>query len=315
MARKNHLLRRISFHKNKLNGTNQMSLITNFQPNPAVQASAYSTEKNLEDPCLPNEVLSHIFLLLNAEELTRIAPVSRLWNALTFSDAVSYGIPFPSWLEDIDADIWKKLDLKKYGLDLSEVPRVNRRALTKALKPLSRKVEDKMGITNMVIPKDLTLNIVLQIAKDNSVPFGPIWHKVLINFKDIAVEQTRVLFFTNNIFANTRNHTPDQHTTDVTNIGKECGVTIQRPGVRDFMTFLVLSYLKAPENARTRLYPTGIYTRLLETVDASFLYGGFTLSGIRAGSDNVIAHKNIGVGVSGSSIDQGLLVEIPKQDL
>ncbi len=56
---------------------------------------------------------------------------------------------------------------------------MNRRALTKAFKPLARKVENKMGITNMVIPK-VTLNIVLQIAKDNAVPIGYIYSQILL---------------------------------------------------------------------------------------------------------------------------------------
>ena len=144
---------------------------------------------------LPPQLWCDIFCLLNAEELAKIAPVCRQWITLASSDEVSYEIPFPSWLKDIDAGIWSKLDLKKYGLDLSKVPRVNRRALTKALKPLSRKVENNMGITNMVIPKGLTLNKVLEIANDNSVPIRFILDKILTNFGDIAVEANSGIIF------------------------------------------------------------------------------------------------------------------------
>ena len=154
----------------------------------------------------------------------------------------------------------------------------------------------------MVIPKELTLNKVLQIAKDNSVPFGHIWDEILTEFGDIAVEKTRVLFFTNSIFADTRNHIPDQHKKDVKTIGKECGIAIQRHEIRDFMAFLVLTYLNSPEDARTMLYSSETFTRLSEKMGTRSLYGGFAPSGLDAG-DNCFAHAHIGVGASGSSED------------
>jgi hypothetical protein len=249
--------------------------------------------------------LGHIFHFLNADELAQMAPVCQLWNTLASSDAVSYGIPFPSWLKDIDAEVWEKyVDLKKYGLDISEVPRVNRRVLTKALKPLAEKVENNMGITNMVIPKGLTLNIVLQIAKDNSVPIGGIWDEILTHFGDIASEQTRVLFFINSIFANTRNQTSNEDEIYIKFIGQECGIAIQGHEIRNFMALLVLTYLNSPENARVSLYSSGTNTRLLEEVGDSFLHGGFYSKGLHAYECRFVL-EDVGVGASGSSEDIG----------
>ena len=258
---------------------------------------------NLDIPRLPDEVFGHIFHFLNAEELASIALVCQIWNTIASSEALSYEIPFPSWLKDIDASVWEKhVDLKKYGLDLSVVPRVNRLALTKALKPLSRKVENKMGITNMVIPKGLTLNTVLRIAKDNSVPIGFIWDEILTNFGDIAVEQTRVLFFTNSIFEGTRDRTPDQHELDVATIGHECGFTIRNPGFRDFMAFLALTYMSSSENPPTQLYSSNTFTVLIEKVICCSLIGGFAPSGLFA-LFTYCAPGHIGFGASGSCED------------
>jgi hypothetical protein len=256
---------------------------------------------------LPNEMLEHIFHFLNAEELARIAPVCRQWAEVASSKAVSlsYGIPFPSWIKDIDADIWGMIDLKKYGLDLSEVPRVNRRALTKALKPLSRKVENEMGITNIVIPKGLTLNKVLQIAKDYSVPISPRWFDQIIPmFGDIPAEQTRVLFFTNSLLEETRDSTSDQEDEKITTIGKICKVALQEPNIRDFMAFLVLTYLSSPADDRVRLYSKNTYTRLIEKVNDWVLWAGFGPYGLLAIND-YFGYGNIGVGASGSS--EGIL--------
>jgi len=266
-----------------------------------------SSQKNQVAFSLPLELWFNIFCSLNAEELARIAPVCRQWNAVVSSDAVSlsYEIPFPSWLEDIDADVWKKnVDVKKYGLDLSKVPRVNRRDLTKALKPLSRKVEKKMGITNMVIPEGLTLKIVLEIAKDNSVPIGDIWDELLTKFEDIAAGQTRVLFFTNSIFENTRKHTSDQHERDVERIGQECGIAIQKHEIRNFMALLVLTYISSSKTPRTQLYSSQTYTRFIEKINGLSLIGGFTPSGVDANNNNG-RYINIGVGASGNSEDIG----------
>jgi hypothetical protein len=286
-------------------GSRFSSLITSLQHTFGL-ASRYSAKEVLDTPCLPNEMLGHVFHFLNAEELARIAPVCSQWNALAASDAVSlsYGIPFPSWLKDIDAEVWEKyVDLKKYGLDLSEVPHVNRRILTKALKPLSRKVEKKMGITNIVIPKGLTLNIVLQIAKDNSVPIGLMFPLILTTFGDVAVGRTRVLFFTNSIFESTRKHTSDQHALDVKTIGQECGIAIQMHEIRDFMAFLVLTYISSSETSPIRHYSSNTFTRLIEKVNRYYsLTGGFTHSGLYAFADNY-GYGNMGVGASGSSED------------
>jgi hypothetical protein len=250
---------------------------------------------------LPLELWFNIFCSLNAEELARIAPVCKEWNALASSDAVSYKIPFPSWLKNINADIWRKLDLEKYGLDISDVPRVNRRTLTKALKPLSRRVEKRMGITNMVIPKGLTLNIVLRIAKDNSVPIKEIWPEALTTFGDIAVEQTRVLFFTNSIFEGTRTHFPESCKGIVEVIGRECGIAIQEHEIRNFMAFLVLTYLNSPEDDRVRLYASNAYTRMIEKVNYWFLTVGFPSTGLVVKNKTILGGEFVGVGASGSS--------------
>jgi hypothetical protein len=323
MARKNHLFHRISFHESKLNWSNQMSLaiFNKVSGSQSVElASVYSPKEILCALHLPDEVLRHIFHFLNAEELARIAPICRQWAEVASSgiapicrqwaevassgkEALPYGIPFPSWLKDINAEVWEKyVDVKKYGLDISEAPRVNRYALTKALKPLSGKVENEMGITNIVIPKGLTLNKVVQIARDNSVLIA-VWDEILTNFGDSAVEETCVLFFTNNIFEGTRGHTPEQHKLDVTTIGQECGIAIQRPNVRDFMAFLVLTYISSSETPPTQLYSSNTYTSLIEKVDHCFLMGGFAFFGLHADNEDInnALDDHFGVGASGSS--------------
>lgn len=118
-------------------------------------------------PGFPNEMMERVFQLLTAEQLVKIARVCKHWNAVVFN--MSYAMPLPSWLKEITENTWKaKIDCKKYVLDFTGAPRINRRASTKDLWPLSERVEKKMGITIMVRPKNLTLKIVLQIAKDYS---------------------------------------------------------------------------------------------------------------------------------------------------
>ena len=256
---------------------------------------------NISD--LPGEIFElHIFTFLNAEELAKIAPVCQLWRDFASSESLAYVIPFPSWLKDIDADVWRKkvVDLEKYGLDLTEVPCINKFALTKDLKPLSKRVENNMGITNMVIPKGLTLNIALQIARDYSVPINYIWPQILAEFGDKAIDKTCILFFTNSIFTGTRSHTSNQHEEDVTCIGTDCRVAIQGPEVRNFLALLILTYLNSPEDSRTQLYSSATYTRLLEKVNNWSLYEGFAPSGLYA-SHNNSDDDHIGVGASGSS--------------
>jgi hypothetical protein len=288
-----------SFNENKLIWSNQMSLVISKKvfESQSVELSSIS-----DFACLPNDVLGHVFHFLNAEELTRIAPVCRVWNTSVSLDTVSYGLPFPSWLKDIDADIWRKLDLEKYGLDISEVPRVNRRALTKALKPLSRKVKNQMGITNMVIPKGLTLNIVLQIAKDYSVPIGYICGKLATNFGDIAVKQTRVLFFTNSIFKGTLSRLPKQHESCVTKIGQACEIAIQGHELRNFMAFLVLTYISSSETPPIQLYSSNTLTRLIGKANDWSLIGGFASDGLTA-DDSPFGSDDVGVGAFGNSDD------------
>lgn len=251
---------------------------------------------------VPSELWLNIFCFLNAEEVVGIARVCRLWNTIAFTSA--YSISSPSWLKDIDAGVWEKhVDLKKYGLEISEVPCENRPALVKALKPLARKVENNKGITNMVIPKGLTLKKILQIATDKLVPIQFIGDKILILFGDSAVEQTCVLFFTNSIFENTRRYTLNyRKAVQITNIGKECGIAIQMHQVRDFVALLVLTYLNSPENARTLLYPSATYTQLIEEVNDWVVVGGFGPFGLHVHSSSYNS-GTVGVGASGNSQD------------
>jgi len=209
----------------------------------------------------------------------------------------------PLKLKEITETTWKdNINCEKYGLDFTDAPRINSSAIAKGLQALSERVENNLGITNIIIPKGLTLNKVLQIAEDYKVPIAPYWYKnIITELGDIPAEQTRVIFFTNSILKDTRNRPVDQHEAEVTKIGKECGVAIQRPNVRDFMAFLVLTYLSSSEDARAMLYSSATYTRLLEKVNTWSLYGGFAPSGLHAFIYDFFANDDIGVGASGSS--------------
>ncbi len=257
------------------------------------------------------QVLCNIFCHLNAEELAKVVPVCREWTALASSDEVSYRISFPSWLKEIDADIWKThVDVKEYGLDFTGAKRLNRLALTKALKPLSRRVENNKGITIMIRPKGLTGNKVLQFAANpkmgNPVPIADIWSAILTELGDTEAEQTQVLFFTNSIFEDTRNHTADQHELDMTKIGHDCGIAIRKPGFRDFMAFLALTYISSSENPPTQLYSSLTHTRLIEKWGDWHLTGGFAPGGLYPECcPDYNSGFHIGVGGSGSSEDIG----------
>jgi hypothetical protein len=212
----------------------------------------------------------------------------------------------PDWLKEINENTWKeKVDIKKHRLDFTGAPLINSSASAKGLKALSERVEYNKGITSIVIPKGLTLKIVLDIANENSIRISSgDWHdKIITEFGDIPADQTRVLFFTNSILKGTRNHTPDQHAFDITTIGEECGVAIQTPQVRDFMALLVLTYLNSPEDARTLLY-SSCYTRLLEYDKKTkwVLFGSFAPSGLYA-FPIISNFARSGVGAFGSSED------------
>ena len=243
---------------------------------------------------------------MNTEELAKVVSVCREWTVLASSDMVSHRISFPSWLKLIDTDVWKRhVDLEKYRLDITGDKQLNRLTLTKALKPLSKRVENNKGITIMVIPKGLTGNKVLQFAASpkmgNPAPIGCMWPKILTEVGNIEVEQTQVLFFTNSIFEETRGHTADQHELDMTKIGQECGITIRKPGFRDFMAFLALTYMSSSEDPPTQLYSSMTYTRLMEQVSRWPLYGGILTVGLYA--CYWFDGDSIGVGASGSSED------------
>jgi hypothetical protein len=267
--------------------------------------SSLSLHENQSIHDLSAEILEmHIFHYLNVEELAKIATVCRLWNALASSDwSLNNMIP-PPWLTNIELDTLG-IDFTKYGIDVRSDPRKNRRELTKRLKPLSGRVENNMGITNLDSLEGLTLNKVLQIAKDYSVPISPyFFDRILTELGDIPVKQTCGKFYTNSILTGTRKRTPDEHDLDVTTIGKECKISIQKHNVRDLMWLLVCTYLSSPD--RIQLYSSATYTRLLEKVNNWSLSGGFAPSGLEArvtGHDFVNA--GIGVGASGSSEDIG----------
>jgi hypothetical protein len=255
--------------------------------------------KDASIPELPAEIVEYVIQDLNGKELANVALVCQLWKNL--SDRF---FEFPSpWLTDI-SHVWKQIDCKKYGLDCTRIPRINRYAFIKRFESLSTRVENDLGISTMGRPENLTLKIVLQIAKDYNVPIAGIWNQIIARYGDIPAEKTELKFFTNSIFTDTREHTHNQHVDDITNIGKECGVEIQKPPVRDFLAFLVLSYLNSPEDARTMLYSSSTFTRLLEEVGHWPLYGGFAPSGLYAASRSFDG-DDIGVGASGSSEDIG----------
>jgi|GEM_PF-1878502 hypothetical protein len=278
-----------------------------FQGSRSSQTVVSSLQEVQVTPSLPTELWLDIFCSLNAEELAQTALVCKEWTALASLDSVSYRIPFPSWLKLIDASVWENhVDIKKYGLDITGAPRLNRRVITKALKTLSRKVENNVGIMMMFRPKGLTGNKVLQFAAKpkigRPVPKDYIWPQILTEHGDAEAEQTQVIFFTNGIFKGTRARTPDQHELDVATIGQECGVTIRQPGFRDFMAFLALTYMSSSEDPPTQPY-SSTYTRLIEKVDRLSLFGGFAPIGLIATECYPSSADDFGVGASGNSED------------
>lgn len=199
--------------------------------------SQVAAASSLVVPDLNIDVLGRIFCVFNAEELTQFELVCKLWKQAALSNQVSYSISYPSWIREVQVS---KDDIKKYGLDDTGGPSVNRRLFTKALKPLSRGVKNNKGIAVFLRPKNLTLEIVLQIAKDcenkQGFPLDRNFRLLLAvkdSLEDIPSDRTSLLFFTNDFLVDVKSLEVFQNT-----MKQESGIVVRKPPARDFFAFI-----------------------------------------------------------------------------
>ncbi|HSW87178.1 MAG TPA: F-box-like domain-containing protein [Rhabdochlamydiaceae bacterium] len=158
---------------------------------------------------VPEEIINHIFTFLSpkalckakgvCKEWERLASDERLWNAFDLARL------FPS-LKIIDGAVWNKYA----GICVDDEPTLDRYTEIKRLTKLfaTLHIEGDAGITRFTLPKGLTFKILKELAKSpkegNRTNLRISWMAVLEKLGDTPVENTRILYITNNVLKNTK---------------------------------------------------------------------------------------------------------------
>lgn len=161
---------------------------------------------------VPEELIYKIFSFLNVRELLLqsslvcwywkdLAADKILWKTFDLKEI------FPK-LSIIDRSIWEQhFDLKKHGISIDDEPPIDNHTLIPILKKFdSLPIEQKGGFTLLTIPKGLTLNKLIALARSQEgkklVEF--IYPAIVENLGDIAVDQTYRILISDHILEESR---------------------------------------------------------------------------------------------------------------
>ena len=271
------------------------------------QAEKHESQPAATIESLPEELFLRIFGFLSPEALGGASRVCREWRRLasdqTLWDTFNLKTFYPGF-NVIDEKIWEKhVDLKTLGIDATGAPSLDTRTLIPVIHDLSRQVESGAGVTLLTIPKGLTFNKLLKLAKTpkegNTVRISKDWPDISQRLGGIPVDKTYIVAITNSVLANSRNLSVKDQQQLVSNLGYEM------PRVLPAAALAILTYMSSPqEQPPIRLYndEPWTYTRCLEKIgNYNLTVGGFSFALYPSGLDiscnyyDYFADVNIGV--------------------
>jgi hypothetical protein len=205
---------------------------------------------------LPKDVLTLVLSQLPAKDLARAACVSK-----QFYHAAQDAVP---QVFRINEAIWRQyVDLEKLGLSFEGTPAVDDREKGRAIKGMSHHVEERAGVTVLSLPKGLTLNMLLQIAKANNVPIADVWDEILDQLGDKAVETPCTVVLTNSVLKGSRKMS---FTDQQAHLAKLLGTGYEVPELLPVLALMIFTYIDS--GGRIRLFPRApgclTYTRCQE---------------------------------------------------
>ncbi len=248
---------------------------------------------------LSRELILHIFSFLSPKDLGRTACVYREWEILA-NDKSLWNLKklFPS-LQVIDETVWEThVDLAALGLSIEDAPPIQKRDISILKTLIFLGVEDNAGITVLTMPKGLTLNKLVKLARSpkqgNRTNFNYISPRVLEELGDVFVEKTYRVAITNSVLQRSRNLFVRAQEKLVNSLYCE----LQMPEVLPVATLAILTYVSSQALPPTCLYGAGTYSRCSDQVDnCNIVVGGFALEGLNVTpSSNSFNFNSYGVG-------------------
>lgn len=276
---------------------------------------------------LPDELILRIFTFLTPEEVASTSRVCRKWNRLGSDESLWTAFLkklFPS-LKILNEETWKAhADLNALELSVDDVPPFDNRKIIPELKRLfaSLKIEGDAGITLLTMPRGLTFNKIVTLARSpiqgDPVKFSYIWPRILEELGNKQIEKTHKIAITNSVLKESR----DLSVRDQQELVNKSGC--EMPGVLPAVTLAILTYISSQEKPPTSLYNNDrykddeprdnnpytmdrfnnnplfktcmTYTRCCESVDHYNLIGCLFPSGLLINHDECFDSKYIGVG-------------------
>lgn len=234
------------------------------------------------------DALGKVFSYVPPHEVGPLCEVNQKWQTVGSSKLLWQEFreqyPFTDF-----RNVWTEALLSRYWLSIAEAPNVDERTLIGAVGRMFPHVENNKGVTVLIIPKGLSFNKMVQIAKDHSVPIHYVWNEVTQQLGSTETGVSKIAIMTNNVLTGSRNQTvADQH--------EQSGlVGCEMPDVVSALALLVLTYMRASDHVR--LYTDATYMRCQEKVDGWHLgVGGFSPSGVCVHNVRVCDDPNVGVG-------------------
>lgn len=249
----------------------------------------------------PHEINHQIFSYLTPAELARCMQVSKEWKVFASSKSLWNAFDcrylryfFPSIRIFNELDWATHFDLASLGISMEDAPLSDKRKEILALKRVlsSLPIEGNSGVTLLTIPKGLTLNKLIKLARSpklgNAVNLGYIWNRISEEIGNIPVDKTYRIVITNNIFIESR----DLSVSAQKNLVRKMGC--EMPKILEAAALLVVTYTSFWQ----RLYHNKpwTYTCCSEQVDGQqLIIGGFAPCGPTIFSSNIDSDQR-GVG-------------------
>lgn len=234
---------------------------------------------------LPEEIILRTFGFLSANELAKCEKISRrlrrlasdqvLWNAFDLRK-------FDPFLNVIDKSDWERhVDLSTFGLNLDNVPLLDKRKVIPALKRIASsqpRIKGKSGVTLLLIPEGLKIRTFFDIAKlpNVNVPqIRCIWTCISDQIGDIQVDKTYWIVITNNIFERSRNQSVSSQNDLLQKMGWEM------PKTTEILGLITLTYMASEGQTCLYNYNPMTFTRCSEHVDGNqIVVGGLSPDGV-----------------------------------
>lgn len=236
------------------------------KPTPSQPETSQAKPLVISLPELPAETILNILGFLNPFELLEVGEVCKAGRRLT-SDSVLWNDfdlrTISPLLKIFDESDWiTHVDLSKYGLSVEDTPPFDQRSAFPLIKRcLSLSIEGNAGVTLLTIPKGLSLNKLVKLAKDpklgNIKQLIDISYIVSREFGDREIPNTYRIVITNNIFSESR----ALSSSDLEILVKTLGC--EKPKTLEIVALLVATFM----SSGACLYHSGTYTYCLEKFD------------------------------------------------